>query len=110
MANKRSGFLQRQAEKQEDFSIKIQMITRQYMVDTLQITLHKEFGWGYDRLMELTEKWEKNRAAYHAALDPRDSESDVKQEHMQRVFDEICKKHGSVPFCERYPYLKEVRY
>ena len=37
---------------------------------------------------------------------------DVKQEHMQRAFKDICasKKLDPIPFKERYPYLKGTRY
>ena len=110
--SKQSGFLKRQADSREDLSIKVQMITRQFMIDTLQITLRKELGWGYDRIMKLTEAWHENRKEYHAAIDPRDIMCDVQQEHMQRAFKDICesKKIEPIPFKERYPYLKDVRY
>lgn len=109
---KQSGFMKKQADSREDLSIKVQLITRQFMIDTLQITLREEKGWGYDRIMELTDAWEKNRKKYHAAIDPRDKMCDVQQEHMQRAFKDICanKKIEPIPFKERYPYLKDVRY
>lgn len=106
---RQSGFLQRQAEAQEDLNRKIQLIWKQFMIDTLQITMHKEFGWGEERLRKLAEEWEKYRAEYFPAVNPKDPLCDVKQEHMQRAFREICGE-AAVPFSERYPYLKEVRY
>lgn len=107
---RQSGFLQRQAEKQEDISQKLQLTWKQFMIDTLLITLHQEFGWGETRLRRLNEAWEANRKEYFPAIDPRMALCDVKQEHMQRVFREICGAGKDVPFAERYPYLKEVRY
>jgi hypothetical protein len=109
---KQSGFMKKQADSREDLSIKVQLITRQFMIDTLQITLREELGWGYDRIMKLTDAWEKNRKEYHAAIDPRDKMCDVQQEHMQRSFKDICanKKIEPITFKERYPYLKDVRY
>jgi hypothetical protein len=110
--SKQSGFLKRQAEKSEDMSMKIQLTTRQFMIDTLQIALREDLGWGFDRIMKLTEAWENRRREYTPAIDPRDVECDVKQEHMQRVFEDICavKKLKPHTFKERYPYLKDVRY
>ena len=109
---KQSGFLKRQYEQTEDLSIKVQLTTRQFMIDTLQIAIRDEFGWGYDRIMRLTDKWHDVRKEYHPAIDPRDSMCDVKQEHMQRAFKDICasKKLDPIPFKERYPYLKGTRY
>jgi len=109
--SKQSGFLMRQAADKEDLSIKIQLTTRQFMIDTLQITLREELGWGYDRIMRLTNNWDERRREYAPAIDPRDPLCDVKQEHMQRAFVQICKgKATAIPHAERYPYLKEVRY
>ena len=108
--SKHSGFLQRQAEYQEDLSAKIQIITRQFMIDSLQITLNEEFGWGYDRLVKLNDAWEKKRRELHPAVDPRDPLCDVMQEHMERAFARICKGRERPVWGERYPYLKEVRY
>lgn len=109
---KQSGFLKRQADRQEDMSMKIQLTTRQFMIDTLQIALREDLGWGFDRIMTLTNAWEKRRTEYTPAIDPRDAMCDVKQEHMQRVFKDICasKKLEPMSFKERYPYLKGVRY
>lgn len=109
---KQSGFMKKQTEKQEDFSIKLQLVTRQFMIDTLQIALHEELGWGFDRIMRVTEAWEKVREEYSPAVDPRDKMCDVKQEHMDRIFNEICavKKLKPHSFEERYPHLKKHRY
>lgn len=110
--SKQSGYMKRQEAKQEDMSMKIQMITRQFMVDTLQIALREDKGWGFDRIMELTDLWEKRRKEYSPAIDPRHKMCDVKQEHMQRVFRDICasKKIEPMSFKERYPYLKDIDY
>ena len=109
---KQSGFLKRQAESQEDMSMKIQLTNRQFMIDTLQIALREDFGWGFDRIMKLTNAWENRRREYTPAIDPRHVMCDVAQEHMQRVFEDICAYKQMKPhsFKERYPYLKGVRY
>ena len=110
--SKQSGFLRKQYERQEDLSLKIQLTTRQFMIDTLQIVLREEYGWGYDRIMKLQGAWDKRRREYAPAIDPKDKMADVAQEHMQRVFVDICanKRIEPIPFDERYPYLKSIRY
>ena len=110
--SKQSGWMKRQDDRTEDLSIKVQYITRQFMIDTLQMTLNATEGMGYDRIMRITEAWEKTRKEYHPAIEPRDKMCDVMQEKMQRAFERICarKKIKPIPFKERYPYLKGVRY
>ena len=69
---KQSGFLKRQEQIQNNVMHAAEVLTKQFMIDTLQITLHKDFGWGYDRQNQLLEAWEKRRAEYRKALDPKD--------------------------------------
>lgn len=109
---KQSGFLLKQEKKNEDVSYKIQVITRQFMIDTLQMTLREELGWGYDRIMKVSLAWEAKRKEYTPAICPSHKMADVKQQHMQDVFREICaaKRLEPVTFKERYPYLKDIRY
>lgn len=110
--NKQSGFLLKKEQEKEDILRKGQDIVIQYMIDTLQITMREEYGWGYDRIMKLTEKWREMRQYYKAAVEPRDAMADVMQEKMQRAFQDICayKKIEPIPFRDRYPYLKGIRY
>ena len=112
MGSKQSGFLKRQEQQKEDLLQKGQGIIIQYMVDTLQMTLREEYGWGYDRIMKLTEKWRDTRLEHKEALEPYKAMSDVKREHMQRVFRDICayKKIEPISFEDRYPFLTKIRY
>ena len=83
----------------------------QYMIDTLQMTLHQTEGWGYDRIMRLTEAWEQTQREYTPALNSNDPAADVMQEHMDRVMAQIISgKQELIPFAERYPELKKVKY
>ena len=108
---KQSGMLLRKDEENEEYNLKVQAIWKQFMIDTLQITINEEDGYGFDRISRLTRAWEANIQEFFPAIDPRDPLSDVKQEHMQRAFERICKDKGEViPFYERYPWLKRVRY
>ena len=84
-----------------------QMLVCQYMQDTL----HQTEGWGYDRIVRLCEAWQHIRDEYRPAINPSNPEADVMQEHMDRVLAQIISgKQELIPFAERYPELKKVRY
>jgi len=105
------GYLVRRDQLIDEYSIKVQLTMKQFMIDTLQIVINETEGFGYDRIVRLTEAWEKKQKELFPAIDPRDPLCDVKQEHMQRAFRRICKGRQDVlPIADRYPYLKEVRY
>ena len=88
-----------------------QRLISQYMIDTLQMTLHQTEGWGYDRIMRLTEAWQQTQKEYTPALNSNDPAADVMQEHMDRVMAQIISgKQELIPFAERYPELKKVKY
>ena len=71
-----------------------QMLVCQYMQDTLQLALHQHI-----------------RDEYRPAINPSDPVADVMQEHMDRVMAQIISgKQELIPFAERYPELKKVRY
>ena len=108
---KQSGLMQRHEQEKDDLLEKGQGIVIQFMIDTLQITMRKR-GWGYDRIMALTMDWKETRDELKEAIEPNHKECDVKQEKMQRWFEDICanKKLQPIPFYERYPFLKRVRY
>lgn len=108
---KTSG-MQAYAEKYAQAKVETaQRVTSQYMIDTLQMTLHQTEGWGYERIMRLTEAWEQTQKEYMPALNSGDPAADVMQEHMDRVMAQIISgKQKLRPFAERYPELKKVRY
>ena len=108
---KQSGFLQRQQQIQNNVMRAAELLAKQYMIDTLQITLHKNFGRGYDRQKRLMEAWEARRQEYRAALDPKNPEADVAQAHMDAALaDMIAGRQPLIPFEQRYPELKKNRY
>ena len=88
-----------------------QRLISQYMIDTLQMTLHQTEGWGYERIMRLTEAWEQTQREYTPALNSNDPAADVMQEHMDRVLAEIISgKAELIPFPDRYPNAKKIKY
>ena len=81
------------------------------MTDTLQLTLHEHYGFGYDRIMEMTEHWREALEEYRPALNSKNAEADVLQEHMDRAMLQIMRGKGEfLSFEERYPELRKVRY
>lgn len=109
---KKNAYLERQKAAKKDFMNSVELIVKQYCIDTLTITLHEEYGWGYDRLMKLMEQWTENRKKYQEAINPDVYvESDVAQEHIDRIMVQIIRgKQELVPFAERYPTLKKIKY
>ena len=88
-----------------------QRLTSQYMIDTLQMAIHQTEGWGYDRIMRLTEAWVQTQKEYTPALNSNDPAADVMQEHMDRVMAQIINgKAELIPFPDRYPDLKKIKY
>lgn len=108
---KQSGYLQRRdAELDAAFNAGAAMAL-QFATDTLQITIHQKDGWGYDRVMRLTHDWIDTQREYKPALDCRNPEADVRQEHMDRVLAEIISgKAELIRFPERYPNAKKIKY
>ena len=108
---KQSGFLLRQQER-EDAALRAGIrIGVQYAIDTLNISLNEADGWGYDRQMRLMEVWRDNRQFYRDALDHREAEADVYRDKLDKgLISVIGGRAELIPFPERYPDLKPVRY
>lgn len=81
---KRSGYLQQRDGRTQVLLDVMQRTMKQYMLDTLLITMHEDFGWGYDRLSRLAEKWGETYDAYFPAMLSTE-ESDVYQEKLDRA-------------------------
>ena len=110
MGNKNT-WLERQAEAKNAIMHSTERLTKQYMLDTLCIAIHESEGWGYDRIMRLLDAWKDTREEYRLALCPNDSEADVAQEHMDRMLVQIINgKQELIPFAERYPDLRGIKY
>ena len=104
--------MQRYAEQYAQAKVEAaQRLISQYMIDTLQMAIHQTEGWGYDRIMRLTEAWVQTQKEYMPALNSNDPAADVMQEHMDRVMAQIIGgKQDLKPFPERYHELRKVTY
>ena len=72
-------------------------------------TMHEDFGWGYERLSRLAEKWGETYDRYFPALQSTD-ESDVWQERLDRATLAFLGDHTFYPFPKRYPEIKRLGY
>ena len=108
---KKNAYLEKQRADKKAFMNSVELIVKQYCIDTLTITLHEEYGWGYDRLMALMDQWAENRKKYQDAINPDLVEADVAQDHVDRIMERIIRgKMDLIPFEERYPTLKKIKY
>ena len=108
---KQSAYLQRRdAELNAAFNAGA-AVAAQFAMDTLQMTMHQQEGWGYDRIMRVTHEWMETQREYRPALNCKNPEADVRQEHMDRVLAQIINgKAELIPFSARYPDLKKIKY
>lgn len=88
--------------------IAAQEMERQYCYDQLGILLHEKHGFTGEQLMELFTEREEMRYRDLNMFDPDYVEADVKREHYDRDLEQIY--GGIVPFEERYPHAKKIRY
>ena len=110
MAKQSEYLKRREAEWNAVFNAGAAM-AMQFAMDTLQMTMHQQEGWGYNRIMRVTHEWMETQREYRPALNCKDPEADVRQEHMDRVLAEIIRdKAKLIPFPDRYKDLKKVRY
>ena len=108
---KQSGFMEKQLAIRQALIQASERVTQQLMLDTLQIAIHNEFGFGYDRIKKLTDAWGETYNYYHDALNIKNMEADYLQECLDRELRYILKDNQDViPFKERYPEIKEITY
>ena len=111
LAYKNTGLTPEEVERSKLEIEAAQRLTSQYMIDTLQMAIHQTEGWGYERIMRLTEAWQQTQKEYTPALNYNDPAADVMQEHMDRVMAQIIGgKQELRPFPERYHELRKVTY
>lgn len=108
---KRSGMLAEMQRAHTRELSAMQSTLHQYVIDTLMICLHEDFGFGYDRCLRVVDKWVETFKAYWPAMEFQD-EADVFQVRMDAVLAEILSAHKDkfAPFPERYPYIKQLGY
>lgn len=96
---KQSAYLQRRDAQLDAVFWAGAAMAAQFAVDTLQMTMHQQEGWGYDRIMRVTHEWMETQREYRPALNFKDPEAEI-----------IRDKAKLIPFPDRYKDLKKVRY
>ena len=108
---KQSGFMAKQLAMRQALIDATERVTQQLMMDTLQIVLHNELGFGYDRIMRITKAWGCEYNHYHDVFNVKHAEADVLRVHLDRELTDILKgRQNLIPFEERYPEIKEITY
>ena len=108
---KQSGYMAKQLAMRQAIIDATERVTQQLMMDTLQIVLHNELGFGYDRIMRITKAWGSEYNHYHDVFNVKHAEADVLRVHLDRELADILKGHQDlIPFEERYPEIKEITY
>ena len=108
---KQSGFMAKQLAMRQALIEATERVTQQLMMDTLQIVLHNELGFGYDRIMRITEAWGSEYNHYHDVFNVKHAEADVLRAHLDRELADILKGNQDlIPFEERYPEIKGITY
>ena len=108
---KKNDYLQKRENERQIWTQVAERVTQQYMTDMVQISLNEELGLGYDTIMRVTERWCENMKKYKHSLNSKDPEADVAQEHIDRILTRIIRgKAELMPFKQRYPELREVKY
>lgn len=102
----KSGYLDRiRAQRLEAMAV-AERCMRQYMMDTMQLTLHDELGFGYDRIRKFTEAWAEIYEQFREAV-TGGPEQDYCQAKMDALMAEIIRdKQDLIPFEARYPEVR----
>ena len=87
-------------------------VMRQFMIDTIQIAVAEEFGFGADRIERLIKRWGAIYSKYYPALNATSSdEADVLRYKLDMEIKPLISENFLFePFEKRYPDLKKVRY
>lgn len=105
-----NDYLKRQAEAKRSFANNIERVIKQLCLDVMQVTLHEDFGMGYERLTKVTEGFLTRYEQYVEVL-LGTVESDVWQERLDRALLDIVKDPDKLmPFATRYPEVRRHGY
>lgn len=81
----------------------------QSYVDCMAKVLN-EHGWGYDRIIDLTNEIQATRSEFSPMIDVRKPDCDYYRERIDRALKQIIgKRDGFLSFHERYPELAEAK-
>lgn len=106
----KSGYLQRERQKRQAYIDATEAIMKQFMLDTLQCALH-DYGFGYDRVLQITKMWGDKYSTYYPALGTKDAEADYLRECLDRELRNLIRDRSEFyDFRQRYPEIREITY
>lgn len=110
---KQSGFMKRQQEMSREYVLAGVNIGMQQAADAFAIALHDSSlmgknAFGAARIKAVTDRANQIIDEFFDAWRPG-PEQDYMQEKFDRVLRDIFKEE-TIPFAERYPYIKEQKY
>lgn len=109
--SKQSGFMAKQLAIRQMLIDDTERVTCELMSETLWLTLHEEFGWGYDRIAKLDTLWKENFHHFHGTLNCKNPDADVLQVHLDRRLADVYKNRQEMPpFEKRFPEIKPITY
>lgn len=107
----KNAYLAKQEKQRQAAAYTFECVTRQLMLDTLQIVLHREFGFGYERIKRVVNAWGPVYDHYYDVMDLKNPECDVIREHLDAELRDIIKdKQPFADFRARYPEVKTINY
>ena len=107
----KNAYLAKQEKQRQAAAYTFECVTRQLMLDTLQIVLHRECGFGYERIKRVVNAWGPIYDHYYDVMDLKHPECDVRRAHLDAELREIVKdRQPFVDFKGRYPEVKDVKY
>ena len=108
---KPSGYVMRQQLMNKTYIDFAEKTMKQFMLDTIMITMHLEFGWGPERLHRLAKAWGKVYSDHYQAVNADNPEADYLRDQIDKALRAAFKDSMDVePFETRYEELKKVGY
>lgn len=104
---KNAYLLEKERKRQQTIS-DTESVIKQYMADLVEITLHEELGFGYDRIANFMTSLMSNFAEYRLCLAYKHDEVGYWRTCLDNHLKDIVGEHEFYEFSERYPELKEV--
>lgn len=108
---KQSALIKKQEQLRSLWYEQAEAATNQYMLDCALIALHREFGFGAERLKRFMRELGAIHDRYYAVFKVSDPECDKLRAEMDALLQECCAPEDAfIPFSGRYDNIKEVRY
>ena len=107
----KNDYIHRQRAIQNELVNQGRLHGEQWTFDLVEVVLHRDFGWGYDRIKRLLDAVSEADAYYHPAVESYNPEQPIYQERLDNVLREIVgERQEFYPFKQRYALIGEASY